>query len=446
VSGGRSPSEPAPASTAGSATARISGVDAARGLALIGMMAVHILPGWNEDGEVTLTWQLLSGTSAALFAFLAGVSLAFVSGGARAVGGRALTAAKASLAVRGTITAGIGLLVGLMDPPAAVILAYYGMMFLLAIPLLGLSPRMLGFAAATFAILGPVLMQQLRGPLPDLDGFDPSLSMVFNDPGAVVSALLFTGSFPAVPYMACICAGLAIGRTNLRSHDIQIRLMVGGAILATVTWLFALLMLGPLGGRDALIANSPRLGAEGVEDVLTWGPDLGLPASTGWWLTVLSPYSSTPVEILNTLGIAAVVLGFMLWLGERATWILGPLIAAGSMTLTLYSAHLVVLATGFLAGQPRLSLVLQIAGAVLFAVLWLNSTGRGQGPLERMVGQASARTRSHVLASGGPESAVGSGTGSWLGRGPDSDLDRAAGTEGAACAGKSPQQDPEQRP
>jgi hypothetical protein len=285
-------------------------------------------------------------------------------------------------------------------------------------------------------------MQQLRRPLPDLDGFDPSLSMLFNDPGAVVSALLFTGSFPAVPYMAYICAGLAIGRTNLRSHDIQIRLMVGGAILATVTWLFALLMLGPLGGREALIANSLGLGAEGVENILTWGPDLGLPASTGWWLTVLSPYSSTPVEILNTLGIAAVVLGFMLWVGERATWILGPLIAAGSMTLTLYSVHLVVLATGFLAGQPRLSLVLQIAGAVLFAVLWLNSTGRAQGPLERMVGQASAHTRSRVLASGGSERAAGSG----LGSGAGSELDPAAGTEGAGWAGQSPQQDPEQRP
>lgn len=430
---GRSLFEPKAGASVPEPKARISGVDAARGLALIGMMTIHILPGWNEDGEPTLVWQLFSGTSAALFAFLAGVSVAFVSGGARAVGGRALTAAKASLAVRALIIAGIGLLIGLLDPPAAIILAYYGMMFLLAVPLLGLSPRMLGFAAAAFAILGPVLMQQLRRPLPDLDGFDPSLSMLFHDPGAVVSALLFTGSFPAVPYMAYICAGLAIGRLNLRSRDIQIRLVVGGAILAAATWLFALLMLGPLGGRQALIENSPRLGAEGVDNILTWGPDFGLPASSGWWLTVLSPYSSTPVEILNTLGIAAVVLGLMLWVGERITWILAPLTAAGAMTLTVYSVHLVVLATGFLAEQPRLSLALQVAAAVLFAVLWRNSTGRAQGPLERMVAQASGRTRSRVLASGG------------AGNGPGSVADPWEGPEGPARAGQRPEQDPEQR-
>jgi len=34
---------------------------------------------------------------------------------------------------------------------------------------------------------------------------------------------------------------------------------------------------------------------------------------------------------------------------------LTPLAAAGSMTLTLYSAHLLVLTTGFLADRPYLS-------------------------------------------------------------------------------------------
>ncbi|MCW2131468.1 DUF1624 domain-containing protein [Arthrobacter sp. VKM Ac-2550] len=398
---GRSLFDQKTATTAAKRKDRIIGVDAARGLALIGMMAIHILPGWNEDGEPTFAWQLLSGTSAALFAFLAGISLAFVSGGARAVGGRTLTAAKASLAVRALIIAGIGLLIGLLDPPAAIILAYYGMMFLLAIPLLGLSPRMLGFAAVGFAILGPILMQALRRPLPDLEGYDPSLSLLFSDPGGVVSALLFTGSFPAVPYMAYICAGLAIGRMNLRLRDVQKRLVIGGAILAVATWLFALLMLEPMGGREALVGSSPRLGAEGVEEVLIWGPEIGLPTSSGWWLTVLSPYSSTPVEILNTLGVAAVVLGLMLWVGSKVMWIITPLATAGAMTLTLYSVHLVVLATGFLAQQPRLSLAIQIAAAVLFAVLWRNVTGRTQGPLERVVAQASDRTRRRILASAG---------------------------------------------
>ena len=35
-------------------TRRLVGIDAARGLALIGLMAIHLLPAWNEEtGEAS---------------------------------------------------------------------------------------------------------------------------------------------------------------------------------------------------------------------------------------------------------------------------------------------------------------------------------------------------------------------------------------------------------
>jgi len=60
---------------------RIMGVDVARGFALIGMIAVHVLSATNAAGEPSLEWTLFAGHSAALFATLAGVSLAFMTGG-----------------------------------------------------------------------------------------------------------------------------------------------------------------------------------------------------------------------------------------------------------------------------------------------------------------------------------------------------------------------------
>ena len=61
---------------------RLTGIDAARGLALIGLTAIHFLPAENEQThEATLSWTLFSGDSAALFALLAGVGLAFATGG-----------------------------------------------------------------------------------------------------------------------------------------------------------------------------------------------------------------------------------------------------------------------------------------------------------------------------------------------------------------------------
>src|SRR5690606_17092001 len=75
-------SPPSSASSASSASAesfaarkkkRLIGIDAARGLALIGLIAVHILPDETAGGDPSLAWTLFSGDSAALFALLAGV-------------------------------------------------------------------------------------------------------------------------------------------------------------------------------------------------------------------------------------------------------------------------------------------------------------------------------------------------------------------------------------
>ncbi|WHF23162.1 heparan-alpha-glucosaminide N-acetyltransferase domain-containing protein [Kocuria rhizophila] len=53
----------------------------ARGFALVGMIAVHgAARGRGRGGNSSLEWRLFAGHSAALFATLAGVSLAFMTG------------------------------------------------------------------------------------------------------------------------------------------------------------------------------------------------------------------------------------------------------------------------------------------------------------------------------------------------------------------------------
>ncbi|VEI51695.1 heparan-alpha-glucosaminide N-acetyltransferase domain-containing protein [Kocuria rosea] len=61
---------------------RLAGIDAARGMALIGMISIHIMPSWDPvTFEPTAQWTVFAGRSAALFALLAGVGLAFSTGG-----------------------------------------------------------------------------------------------------------------------------------------------------------------------------------------------------------------------------------------------------------------------------------------------------------------------------------------------------------------------------
>ena len=52
---------------------RLIGLDMARGIALIGMIAVHTIEAGTRTGDMSLAWTLAAGKSAALFALLGGV-------------------------------------------------------------------------------------------------------------------------------------------------------------------------------------------------------------------------------------------------------------------------------------------------------------------------------------------------------------------------------------
>ena len=59
---------------------RLVGVDATRGVALLGMMAVHALISFDEEEPPTVMYSLSAGRAAAVFAVLAGVGIAFLTG------------------------------------------------------------------------------------------------------------------------------------------------------------------------------------------------------------------------------------------------------------------------------------------------------------------------------------------------------------------------------
>lgn len=393
---GAAPGGTAPAPRTGR---RLAGVDAARGIALLGMISVHILPSWDpETFEATAQWTLFSGRAAALFALLAGVGLAFSSGGRHVHEGRRRAGDRVGLLVRAVLIAVLGLLVNQTspaDPPAYNILVYYGVFFLLAVPFLHLSARALLAWAAGFAVLGPVLIHLLGPVLPAFETYNPTVADVLGAPGTTLAQLLLTGSYPALTYLVYLLAGLAVGRLRLAERRTQLGLLVGGAALAAFSALASWLLLHPLGGIGRLLAASPYLGRDDVQDVLVWGPDPVLPTSTWWWLAVAGPHTNTPLALLSGVGTGALVLGLCLLVARRAEGVLLPLVAAGSMTLTLYSAHLLALSFEVHYEQPVLWFLVQAVVAVVFAVLWRRALG--QGPLERLVGRASRTGRDLVL-------------------------------------------------
>ena len=89
------------------------------------------------------------------------------------------------------------------------------------------------------------------------------------------------------------------------------------------------------------------------------------------------------------------VLGLFLLLGRTLEKWLLPLAAMGSMTLTLYSTHLLALSTEVHYDQPYLWFIIQVVVAALFATAWQRALG--QGPLERVVGSSVKLTRRAIL-------------------------------------------------
>ncbi|WP_026122766.1 heparan-alpha-glucosaminide N-acetyltransferase domain-containing protein, partial [Nocardiopsis halotolerans] len=121
---------------------RIDGIDAARALAVFGMFAVHL--GVESMGLLSpedYAWDVhgvVRGNSSALFAFLAGVSLAMMTGRTRPVAGDPLRAAVVRILTRAVLIGVLGLGLDLLGVPVAVILTYYAGFFVLALPLLRL--------------------------------------------------------------------------------------------------------------------------------------------------------------------------------------------------------------------------------------------------------------------------------------------------------------------
>ncbi|MFI7581291.1 heparan-alpha-glucosaminide N-acetyltransferase domain-containing protein [Kocuria kalidii] len=378
---------------------RLVGVDAARGLALIGLMSVHVLPS-SDDETHEPTWShiLFSGDSAALFALLAGVGLALASGGTRPHEGGRLTADRVALVVRAVLIAVLGLGIGSLlsdDLPADNILIYYGVFFLLAVPFLGSGPTSLFGAAAVFLVTAPVLMQLLRDPLPDVVSSNPTFGDLLTQPVATAAQLLLTGTYPALAYLAYLLVGMGLGRLDLGRRAVQVRLLAVGAGVTVCAQAASYLLLHGLGGYERLLAASSG-DEEELTELLVWGGEW-LPTGTWWSLAVDAPHTNAPLAIAVSLGTGMAVLGLFLLVSHAVgAWLL-PLSAMGSMTLSLYTAHLVALSLEVHYDQPHLWLAVQLVTAVLFAVAWQRTLG--QGPLERVVGAMSKSARRRSLAA-----------------------------------------------
>jgi uncharacterized membrane protein YeiB len=389
---------------------RLPGVDAARGIAVLGMFAAHV---GAVDGPLDWTrptsWSaLVDGRSSVLFAFCAGVSLVLMTvrrPDADPVRDRRRVLARAVA----LFAIGTALLFAPNGP--IVILSTYAVLFVAAIPFLRLRLRWVFLAAACSLGIGPVLVLVLA-PVVDLGQGD-------------AARILITG-YPAFSWFGIVLAGVVVARVGLDHGRALVRMLVIGVAVATVGYgggtlaqhvfhvdpdasmhVVTLPSAGAgsdTGGGTAASAGSPA--ASSLPPGVPAGApiraeDAPLPPVPWERLLDVQPHSGSTFELLGALGVAIGVTATCCLVARRHAGVLAPMSATGRVALTLYVGHVVAMSVWVALGRPGADpgVPADLGGWTPFVVLALVSvvgaglwqrTGR-TGPLESVVRWSSHR-------------------------------------------------------
>lgn len=382
---------------------RILGLDVARGLAILGMAGAHVgVTEAFEWGDPTTWTDLVHGRSSILFALLAGVSIALMTGRDVLPERERLPGIRLNLVGRGAVIFVIGLALELLNTPIAVILTLYGLLYVAVIPVLRWRPRQLLLGAAVLALAGPALLALLS-------------AVALQPFGAGIGFVLY-GTYPITVWLALVLGGMALGRLRVQELRTAVVALVVGVVLAAIGYGLGALGAGAgLGGTESIVSStSASSGSESIEILpgeslsSSFIPDDVMPPS-GWEsypealaatdplgsmvraVFAVDPHSGGTAEILGSGGFALAVIALCLLLSRPLRWPLLPLGALGSMPLTAYSVHVVSVVLvagpgGFIADNAFWALT--AVGLLLVTTLWAMFVGRGH--LERLVGKGAA--------------------------------------------------------
>lgn len=335
---------------------RLHGLDIARFLAFCGMVLVNFRIAARVSAgpdAISLFTNALEGRAAALFVILAGVGLS--------VG----KPDRATLLRRALFLFLIGLLN--LTIFEADILHFYALYFLVALPFLTASGRVLLLAAAGTLLIGLISLLAL-----DYEAHWNWETLAYADFWTLEGFLrhsFFNGWHPVFPWAAFLFLGMWIGRLNLASRSVQARLALWGAAAAA------------LAALPGLLVQNPDLAELSGTSAIPPGPFYILAASGSAMAVIGLTLAITPA--LDKAGLAE--------------WLAAP----GRQALSLYAAH-ILLGMGTLEAMGQLDGSLsaeQIFGyslgfcALSMVAAWIWSLFAKRGPLEALLRWSTSFSR-----------------------------------------------------
>lgn len=323
------------------------------------MIAAHAWPR-HDDGEL-----LVDGRPSVLFVVVAGVALGLATARAAAspvpVGAR--REQRIRLLVRAAILFVIGLLLWMPPSGIAVILDYYGVLFVLAVPLLFAARWLLAAVSAVLLVVGPLARDALvAAGAPGSSPLEPLVDY------------LLTGYYPALLWLPLVGLGLLVARSGLDRARTRVLLIGAGAAAA--------------------------FGGYGAAAVL---PDVSAEAHSG-----------TTAELVGSGGLAFAIIGVLLVVLDprgSARWrrtALAPLTALGRVALTVYVGQVIVIAAfaplgpaGLFSSPAGEILVIALVGAGIAFGLACSALRR-RGPLEALLSSTAAAAGRATLPPAAP--------------------------------------------
>lgn len=332
---------------------RMLGLDAARGVALLGMIVVNVGP-LDGDGIWQRLYLLPYGRASVLFVVVAGIGMATYLRAHAADARRWPTVVwRAALLFSG------GLALQRVTDDLGVILPVYGLLFLLALGLQRARPRTWLLGAGVATVIGPVLIVSHVVSRGGRHVTDP---VAWGDPaGQILHGLILSGRYPLVTWLVPFLVGMWVASSDLRDGAVTRRLMTIGGLAAIGGFLLAQIAPLVLGAR-----------AEGGFARLLTGVAHG----------------QMPLWLVSSVGGAVFVIAASMHYWSKIQHVAGPVAAAGRMALTLYVVHVLVLTaitpdSDFSFGQGLLVSAGMSIAFLTIAALWTRLLGAG--PLERLL-------------------------------------------------------------
>ena len=334
------------------------------------MFVAHAAPA-VVGGTAAFLVEVPDERSRLLFAVTAGLGLGLLTGGVRIPGpeveGRySRGVLRRQIAIRAVCLLALGFLLQATGVLVYIILDEYGVAFLIMLPFIFLPAQWLLAAGAALLVLAP-------GTAATLD------ALVGPDNHGALLEWFVTGAYPVFTWVAVLMIGVGIVRLDLTRRSVV-------AVAGTIG------LVAMVGGLSLSIA----LGGDGIaaEPLASRGSMAA--AAIGTSAFTIGNVGFCVALTMLLVGLTSPALGLPRRVTRGTTAVLAPVAAAGTMPLSVYTAHVLVLVaaihespSGFPTDDGWPVVIGLVIGTLTLPWLWRRFVGRG--PLERVIGQLSGR-------------------------------------------------------